>query len=78
MMAHAGLNGANQETIQKLFKSKTTEEMIYILEEANLKYDVLNSLALAIKTRSKDRFDLDINVILVDMEGNYLNNNYSI
>ena len=38
--------------------------------------DVCNSIALAIKERCMQRFDLDLNVILVDMEGNYLNDNF--
>ena len=32
-------------------------------------------IADAIKERCKQRFDLDLNVFLVDMEGNYLNDN---
>jgi cobalt-precorrin-5B (C1)-methyltransferase len=38
-------------------------------------YLIRNSIADAIKERCKQRFDLDLNVFLVDMEGNYLNDN---
>lgn len=50
--------------------------MLDILDEENLHLDVCNSIALAIKERCMQRFDLDLNVILVDMEGNYLNDNF--
>ena len=42
----------------------------------DLHLDVCNSIALAIKERCMQRFELDLNVILVDMEGNYLNDNF--
>lgn len=76
MVAHAALCGANQKDIQKLFDSKTTDDMMDILNELNISVDVSNSIANAIQERCKQRFDLDLNVILVDMEGNYLNNNF--
>ena len=76
MIAHAALNGANLDVIKKLYESKTTEDMLDILDNANLKLKVCNSLADAISERCKLRFDLDIKVILVDMEGNYLNDNF--
>lgn len=78
LMAHASLNGAGEEVIKKLYESKTTEDMLDILSKVNLKVKVCNSLANAISERCKIRFDLDINVILVDMEGNYLNDNFEV
>lgn len=76
MITHAVLNGASYNTIKKLYTSKTTEDMMNILEEENISKLVSNSIANAIKERCKIRFNLDINVILVDMEGNILNTNY--
>lgn len=70
---HASLCGASTETIQAIYNSKTTEEMINILREINIDKEVLNSIASNIKKRCLERFDLNINVILVDMEGNQLN-----
>ena len=61
--------------LQRLFDSKTTDDMMDILNELNVSVEVSNSIADAIKERCKQRFDLDLNVILVDMEGNYLNDN---
>ena len=75
MVTHAALCGADREHLQKLFDSKTTDDMMDILNEINLSVEVSNSIASAIRDRCKQRFDLDLNVILVDMEGNYLNNN---
>ena len=75
MVAHAGICGANQKDLQRLFDSKTTDDMMDILNELGISVDVSNSIAQAIKQRCKQRFDLDLDVILVDMGGNYLNDN---
>ena len=75
MVAHAALCGAGQNDLQRLFDSKTTDDMMDILDELNISVEVSNSIARAIKERCHQRFDLDLNVILVDMEGNYLNDN---
>lgn len=76
MITHAGICGADTSTLKKLYYSKTTEDMLDILDEKDLHLDVCNSIALAIKERCMQRFELDLNVILVDMEGNYLNDNF--
>ena len=78
MVTHAALCGADRESLQKLFDSKTTDDMMDILDEINLSVEVSNSIASAIHERCMQRFDLDLNVILVDMEGNYLNSNMEI
>ena len=76
MVAHASLCGAGKKDLQRLFDSKTTDDMMNILNELNISVDVSNSIARAIHERCFQRFNLDLNVILVDMEGNYLNNNF--
>ena len=78
MVTHAALCGVDKHNLQKLFDSKTTDDMMSILDELNVSFEVSNSIAKAIKDRCKQRFDLDLNVILVDMEGNYLNNNMDV
>ena len=78
MVCHAALCGVGQDDLQRLFDSKTTDDMMDILNELNVSVEVSNSIADAIKERCKQRFDLDLNVILVDMEGNYLNDNSDI
>ena len=75
MVTHAALCGVGTEDLQRLFDSKTTDDMMNILNELDISVEVSNSIAQAIKDRCKQRFDLDLDVILVDMEGNYLNDN---
>ena len=78
MVTHAALCGADRESLQKLYDSKTTDDMMDILEDIDLSLEVSNSIASAIHERCLQRFDLDLNVILVDMEGNYLNDNMEL
>ncbi len=75
MVAHAAICGADRDSLQRLYDSKTTDDMMSILDDINLSCEVSNSIASAIQERCMQRFELDLNVILVDMEGNYLNNN---
>ena len=75
MITHAAICGADHEHLCKLYESKTTEDMMSILDEIGLSKEVCNSIASAIQERCMQRFDLDLDVILVDMEGNYLNDN---
>lgn len=76
MITHAALNGASQSTLKELYDSKTTEDMLNILNKEHLTEKTCNSIATAINERCKSKFDLDVNTILVDMEGNFLNNNF--
>ncbi|MBE6500302.1 MAG: cobalamin biosynthesis protein CbiD [Methanobrevibacter thaueri] len=76
MVTHAALCGVNQKNIQRLFDSKTTDDMMDILDELNISQEVSNSIACAIHDRCLQRFNIDLNVMLVDMEGNNLNNNW--
>lgn len=78
MVTHAALCGADRESLQKLYDSKTTDDMMDILDDIGLSVEVSNSIASAIHERCMQRFDLDLNVILVDMEGNYLNSNMQL
>lgn len=78
MVAHAAICGVDVKHLQLLFDSKTTDDMMSILDELGVSVEVSNSIANAIRDRCKQRFNLDLNVILVDMEGNYLNNNLII
>ena len=78
MVTHAALCGVNQNDLKRLFGSKTTDDMMDILNELGISVEVSNSIAEAIRDRCMQRFDLDLNVILVDMEGNYLNSNMKL
>ncbi len=75
MVTHAALCGVDKKHLQVLFDSKTTDDMMSILDEIGMSLEVCNSIASAIRERCMQRFDLDLNVVLVDMEGNYLNDN---
>lgn len=76
MITHAAICGASTEVCRELYDSKTTEDMLDILDKCQLSLKVCNSIAYAISERCKVKFDLEVNVILVDMKGNFLNNNY--
>ncbi|MCF0226130.1 MAG: cobalamin biosynthesis protein CbiD [Methanobrevibacter sp.] len=76
MITHAVLCGADSKIAKKLYDSKTTEDMLNILNKEDLSLKVCNSIATAIVNRCKLKFAIEINVILVDMEGNFLNNNF--
>ena len=76
MVAHAAICGVDKKHLQRLYDSKTTDDMMSILDEVNCSVEVSNSIASAIAERCMQRFELDLNVILVDMEGNYLNDNH--
>ena len=78
MVAHAAICGVDIEHLNMLFNSKTTDDMLSILGKLGKSYDVSNSIASAIHDRCMQRFDIDLTVILVDMQGNYLNNNFTI
>ena len=78
MVTHAALCGVNQNNLQRLFDSKTTDDMMDILNELNVSVEVSNSIARAIHDRCMQRFEIDLDVILVDMEGNFLNDNFII
>ena len=77
MVAHAALCGVGKTDLYRLFNSKTTDDMMDILDELDVSFDVSNSIAQSIHDRCLQRFDLDLNVILVDMQGNYLNDNFN-
>ena len=64
-----------KDTLEKLYESATTDDMLDILNEINIQKEVANSIAAAIKERCFARFGLGLDVFLVDMEGNYLNDN---
>lgn len=78
MVTHAALCGVNHKDLQRLFDSKTTDDMMDILNELHVSVEVSNSIARAIRDRCMQRFEIDLNVILVDMEGTFLNDNFII
>ncbi len=71
--AHAALQGASVELIRKLCCAKSTEEMIDLLNKEGLEKKVFQSISLAIKEKVQDRFPLEVEVIIVRMDGTFLN-----
>ncbi len=74
--AHTGLCGGSTDIIKEVYSCKTTEEIIEILKKSDLDILVLDSISDAIIKRVQDRFNISLNVIIVDMEANILNSNY--
>lgn len=75
MTAHAALAGVSQENLKEIFYSKTTEDMINILIQSKAEKEVFNSIAQAIKENIEDRYHLELEVIIVRMNGTVLNSN---
>jgi cobalt-precorrin-5B (C1)-methyltransferase len=73
---HAALEGADKGVVNEIFESNTTEEMIYILKKHSILGVVFNSIAERIKNTCYERFKIDFDVIIVNMEGQVLNNSY--
>ena len=73
---HSALVGADKGIVNEIFESNTTEEMINILKKHSIVTNVFNSIAERIKEICSDKFKIDFDVIIVNMEGEILNNNY--
>ncbi|MTK64501.1 MAG: cobalamin biosynthesis protein CbiD [Methanobacterium sp.] len=71
--SHAALSGADQWIVEQIFESTTTEDMITVLEENGLKTKVFNSIAKRMKQLCSTKFNMDFEVIIVNMEGDILN-----
>ncbi len=71
--AYCGLLGIKKEVIQAIFKSKTTEDMIDILDKENMTLDVFKPIGKSIKERCQEKYKIDFDVIIVRMDGRVLN-----
>ena len=71
--AYCGLLGADKELIEQIFKSKTTEDMIDILDSVNMTFDVFKMIGAAVKEKCQQRTEIDFEVIIVRMDGKILN-----
>jgi cobalt-precorrin-5B (C1)-methyltransferase len=71
--AYCGLLGADKELIEQIFKSKTTEDMIDILDNVNMTFDVFKRIGAAVKEKCQERAEIDFEVIIVRMDGKILN-----
>ncbi len=71
--AYCGLLGMDKEQIQTIFKSKTTEDMIDILDKENMTSPVFELIGKSIKERCQEKYNIDFDVIIVTMKGRILN-----
>ncbi|NYT18443.1 MAG: cobalamin biosynthesis protein CbiD [Methanobacteriales archaeon] len=76
--AHAGLMGASKHLMEFIFNCNTTEEMISILREEGLVQKVFNSISTAIKNRVLEVYGINLDVLIMEMDGTILNNNHQI
>ena len=71
--AYCGLLGVKPEIIQTIFKSKTTEDMITILDKENMTSRVFELIGKSIKEICHEKYNIDFDVIIVTMDGRILN-----
>ncbi|WP_414468545.1 cobalt-precorrin-5B (C(1))-methyltransferase CbiD [Methanobacterium sp. ACI-7] len=71
--AHCGLLGADKNLIEEIYRSKTTEDMIDILDHNNLTFRVFSKIAAAVKEKCQERVDVDFEITIVRMDGTILN-----
>ncbi len=71
--SHTAISGANRDIIGEIFKSNTTEDMISILKNNGLIKSVFNSIANEINLVCTNKYNMDFEVIIVNMEGEVLN-----
>lgn len=71
--SHAALAGASHDLIVKIFHSKTTEDMIDLMETEGIVEEVFQNIAQAIKEKCQDKYPLEMEVIVVRMDGTVLN-----
>ena len=71
--AYCGLLGADKEVIRQIFETKTTEDMIDILDKENMTLEVFSKISDAVKEKCQHRADIDFKVIIVRMDGKILN-----
>jgi len=70
--AYCGLSGARKEIIEQIFESKTTEDMIDILDKENMTFDVFSRIGEAVKEKCQQRVEIEFDVIIVKMNGKIL------
>lgn len=71
--AYCGLLGARKELIEEIFKSKTTEDMIDILDKENLTFNIFSRIGEAVKEKCQQRAEIEFDVIIVKMDGKIIN-----
>ena len=75
---HTGLMGGKKRLLEQIYHSNTTEDMIELLEREEMVEPVFNSIAQAIQKCCQERFDVNVDVVIVKMDGTVLNTNHQI
>jgi len=75
---HTGLIGGKKRLLEQIYHSNTTEDMIELLEREEMVEPVFNSIAQAIQKCCQERFDVNVDVVIVKMDGTVLNTNHQI
>lgn len=76
--AHTALLGGSQDLLRDIFHSNTTEEMIELLDGADLVESVFNSIGQSIKERCQEKYKGELDVVIVKMDGTVLNSNHNV
>jgi cobalt-precorrin-5B (C1)-methyltransferase len=76
--AHTGLMGASKTIMKLIYNCNTTEEMISILQREGLVPKVFNSIATSIQNRVLETYEIKLEVLIMEMNGNILNNNHQV
>ncbi len=71
--AYCGLLGMDKKLIETIFKSKTTEDMIDILDKEDMTFPVFKLIGKSIKKICQEKYKIDFDVIIVKMDGRILN-----
>ncbi|MDR0913439.1 MAG: cobalt-precorrin-5B (C(1))-methyltransferase CbiD [Methanobrevibacter sp.] len=69
---HTALCRGSLEIIHQIYNSKTSEDMLAILKKENLDKKVLKSISNSIIEIIKNRYNITINLIIIDIKGNIL------
>ncbi|HEX3013183.1 MAG TPA: cobalt-precorrin-5B (C(1))-methyltransferase, partial [Methanobacterium sp.] len=65
--------GMDKKLIETIFKSKTTEDMIDILDKEDMTFPVFKLIGKSIKKICQEKYNIDFDVIIVKMDGRILN-----
>lgn len=76
IITHSAINGADEITLKNLYESKTTEEMINILNKNDKVVEVFNSISQEIRRLCMENYALNVDVLILRMDGTILNNDH--
>ncbi|EHP87030.1 cobalt-precorrin-5B (C(1))-methyltransferase CbiD [Methanotorris formicicus] len=72
LTAYSSLFINEKEVLKKILYANTTEEIMKILREKDVLYDVFNAIAERVVERLSSRWKINFSCIIIDMKGNIL------